>query len=162
MGNEFYKKLFLNNDLDKNECYMIFKSGSGGLEAMDFNNIILRMFLKYFEYNKYDIEIVNMQHAEQNLLREAVIHVKSKYAFGYLKKEAGVHRLTRVSPFGNGKLHTSFMEIQVLPIIEKPTFVIDKKDLRIDTYRGSGAGGQHRNKTDSAVRITHIPTNTVV
>lgn len=141
---------------------MIFKSGSGGLEAMDFNNIILRMFLKYFEYNKYEIEIINMQHAEQNLLREAVIHVKSKYAFGYLKKEAGVHRLTRVSPFGNGKLHTSFMEIQVLPIIEKPTFIIDKKDLRIDTYRGSGAGGQHRNKTDSAVRITHIPTNTVV
>lgn len=160
--NEFYKKLFLNNDLDKNECYMIFKSGSGGLEAMDFNNIILRMFLKYFEYNKYEVEIVNIQHAEQNLLREAVVHVKNKYAYGYLKNEAGVHRLTRVSPFGNGKLHTSFMEIQVLPIIEKPTFTIDKKDLRIDTYRGSGAGGQHRNKTDSAVRITHIPTNTVV
>lgn len=129
---------------------------------MDFNNIILRMFSIYFDNNGFDFEILETQYGEQNLLREATIILKSEYAYGLFKKEAGIHRLTRVSPFGNGKLHTSFMEIQVLPIIEKPTFTINKKDLRIDTYRGSGAGGQHRNKTDSAVRITHLPTGIVI
>ena len=129
---------------------------------MDFNNIILRMFSIYFENNNFNFEIIETQYGEQNLLREATIIVKNDYSYGMLKKESGVHRLTRVSPFGNGKLHTSFMEIQVLPIIEKPTFTINKKDIRVDTYRGSGAGGQHRNKTDSAVRITHLPTNIVV
>jgi peptide chain release factor 2 len=129
---------------------------------MDFNGMILRMFSIYFENNNFKFEVIEEQYAEQNLLREATIIVKNKYAYGYFKKEAGIHRLTRVSPFGNGKLHTSFMEIQVLPIIEKPTFTISKKDLRVDTYRGSGAGGQHRNKTDSAVRITHAPSGIVV
>ena len=125
---------------------------------MDFTNMLLKMYLKYLENKKIKHEIHDINYGEQHLINHVTIFVDMDYAYGNFKKESGIHRLTRVSPFGNGKLHTSFLEVQVLPLVTKSTFEILKKDLRIDTYRGSGPGGQHKNKTDSAVRIVHLPT----
>lgn len=151
----------MNKKNDINKCYITLRSGVGGLEAMDFTNMLLKMYLKYFEENKIKHEIIDINYGDQQLINHVTIFIDIKYAFGQFKRESGIHRLTRVSPFGNGKLHTSFLEVQVLPVLTKTTFNILKKDLRIDTYRGSGAGGQHRNKTDSAVRIVHLPTGIV-
>lgn len=158
---DFYKKIFLNNKNDKNKCYITLKSGVGGLESMDFTSMLLKMYLKYFNDKNINHEIVDINYGNQNLINHVTILIDQEFAYGNFKKEAGIHRLTRVSPFGNGKLHTSFLEIQVLPLLTKTSFEILKKDLRIDKYRGSGAGGQHRNKTDSAVRIVHLPTGIV-
>jgi len=125
---------------------------------MDFTKMLLQMYLKYLSENNIKHSIVDLNEGDQKLINSVTVLISEPYAYAYFKNEAGIHRLTRVSPFGNGKLHTSFTEVQVLPIIGKTSFEINKKDLRIDTYRGSGAGGQHRNKTDSAVRVVHIPT----
>jgi peptide chain release factor 2 len=154
----FYKKIFFKHKNDKNKCYLTLKAGVGGLESMDFTNMLLKMYLKYLEDQKIKHEVIDINYGDQQLINNVTILIDMPYGYAYFKKESGIHRLTRVSPFGNGKLHTSFLEVQVLPIITKTSFEILKKDLRIDTYRGSGPGGQHKNKTDSAVRIVHLPT----
>lgn len=159
--NEFVKNLYFSNKHDKNNCYLNIKAGSGGMEAMDFVSILMQMYLKFLTKNNINHEIINISYND-NLIYEVSILINTEYAYGCFKEESGIHRLTRVSPFGNGKLHTSFAEVSIIPIIESNIDIsINKKDIRIDTYRGSGAGGQHRNKTDSAVRITHIPTGIV-
>jgi peptide chain release factor 2 len=157
----FVKNLFFKHKYDKNKCYLTIKSGTGGQESMDFVDILLQMYLKFLNKNNIKHEISSINYNE-SLINEVSLFIDIEYAYGFFKEEAGVHRLTRVSPFGNGKLHTSFTEISIMPYLNNEINIkINKKDLRIDTYRGSGAGGQHRNKTDSAVRITHLPTGLV-
>jgi peptide chain release factor 2 len=155
-GMEF-RRMFA-NPMDPNNCFMDFQSGSGGTEAQDWASMLLRMYLRYCERKGFKSE------GDIAGIKSASLKVSGEYAYGYLRSESGVHRLVRKSPFDSGnRRHTSFASVQIFPEIDDSIEVdINPADLRIDTYRASGAGGQHINKTDSAVRITHIPTNTVV
>jgi peptide chain release factor 2 len=138
--------------------------GAGGTESQDWAMMLLRMYTKWMENNDYEYRIVDIQEGEEAGITRATVEVEGDYAFGYLKAEKGVHRLVRISPFdANARRHTSFASVFVYPdIADEITVDILDKDLKIDTYRASGAGGQHVNKTDSAVRITHLPTGIVV
>lgn len=147
----------------KNHCYMQFKASTGGTESENLNFIMFKSYLRCFESLNITIEIIDYEESGNQLLKNAIIKVEKDFAFGLLHSEKGVHRFTRISPYGNGKLHTSFTFIDVYPHIDYETqSSIKKSDLKIDNFRGSGAGGQHRNVTDSAVRITHLPTGIVV
>ena len=139
-------------------------AGAGGTEAQDWAQMLLRMYLRYAERKGFSVKLLETQDGEEAGLKSATILAQGKFAFGYLKAETGVHRLVRISPFdSNKRRHTSFASVFVSPEIDDSIAVsVEGKDLRIDTYRASGAGGQHVNKTDSAVRITHIPTGIVV
>ncbi len=139
-------------------------AGAGGTEAQDWAKMLLRMYLRYAERKGFSVKLLETQDGEEAGLKSATILAQGKFAFGYLKAETGVHRLVRISPFdSNKRRHTSFASVFVSPEIDDSIEVsVEEKDLRIDTYRASGAGGQHVNKTDSAVRITHIPTGIVV
>ncbi len=139
-------------------------AGAGGTEAQDWAQMLLRMYLRYAERKGFSVKLLETQDGEEAGLKSATILAQGKFAFGYLKAETGVHRLVRISPFdSNKRRHTSFASVFVSPEIDDSIEVsVEEKDLRIDTYRASGAGGQHVNKTDSAVRITHIPTGIVV
>lgn len=158
-----FAKMF-SGKMDKNSAYLDIQSGSGGTEAQDWAEMILRMYLRWSEKHKYKTDIVEISQGEVAGIKSATIHIQGEYAFGWLKSEIGIHRLVRKSPYNaNGKRHTSFSSVFVSPEINSDIEIdIKNNDIRIDTYRASGAGGQHVNKTDSAVRITHIPTNTVV
>jgi len=138
--------------------------GAGGTESQDWAEMLLRMYRRYLERNGMQYEVIDLQAGDEAGIKSAVLEIKSDFAYGYLKSESGVHRLVRISPFDAQKRrHTSFASVFVFPLVEDDLEVeIDEKDLRIDTYRASGAGGQHVNKTDSAVRITHLPTGIVV
>lgn len=138
--------------------------GAGGTESQDWAQMLMRMYLRWIENRGFKSEIFDQQNGEEAGIKSVTIEVSGKYAYGYLKAEAGVHRLVRISPFdANSRRHTSFASVFVYPEIENDVGIkIDANDLRIDTYRASGAGGQHVNKTSSAVRITHLPTNIVV
>lgn len=153
----------LDGEYDKNNAYMSINAGAGGLEATDWANMLLRMYTRYFDRNGFKYEITDLNNEEAGGIKSATLKVTGSYAYGYLKGEKGVHRLVRISPFDSGaRRHTSFVSVDIFPELDDNTDIeIDPNDLRIDTYRASGAGGQHVNKTDSAVRITHIPTGVV-
>jgi len=154
----------LGEEEDHNDAIVVIHSGAGGTESQDWAEILLRMYLRWAEKNNYESEIVDTLPGDEAGIKSVTFTVMGKYAYGYLKAEIGVHRLVRISPFDAGRRrHTSFASVFVYPDIEDEIDVeIDEGDLRIDTYRSSGAGGQHVNKTDSAVRITHLPTGIVV
>ncbi len=150
--------------LDANSAYLDIQSGSGGTEAQDWANMVLRMYLRWGESHDYKVELIEVSAGEVAGIKSATIRFEGEYAFGMLRTETGVHRLVRKSPFDSGaRRHTSFCSVFVYPEVDDNIEIeINTADLRVDTYRASGAGGQHVNKTDSAIRITHIPTNTVV
>lgn len=158
--------LLLNGPYDKNNCILEIHSGAGGTEACDWANMIYRMYTRWCESKKYKVELLSYIEGEEVGIKSVSILIKGQNAYGYLKNEKGIHRLVRLSPFDSAhKRHTSFASVEVTPEFEKSedlNIVIDDKDLKIDVYRSSGAGGQHVNTTDSAVRITHIPTKIVV
>jgi peptide chain release factor 2 len=159
---ELTMKLSGENDL--RDCIMNIHAGAGGTESQDWAEMLLRMYLRYCEKKGWSAEVVEESAGEEAGIKSATLMVRGEYAFGYLKAENGVHRLVRISPFDAAKRrHTSFASVFVIPDIDDTIVIeINDKDLRVDTYRSSGAGGQHVNVTDSAIRITHIPTNTVV
>jgi peptide chain release factor 2 len=158
-----FRRMF-SNPMDPNNCFIDVQSGSGGTEAQDWASMLLRMYLRYCERRGFKVEVLEESEGDVAGIKSASLKVSGDYAFGFLRTESGVHRLVRKSPFDSGnRRHTSFASVFVYPEVDESIEVdINPADLRIDTYRASGAGGQHINKTDSAVRITHIPTNTVV
>jgi peptide chain release factor 2 len=158
-----FKRMF-SGELDGANCFIEFQSGSGGTEAQDWASMLLRMYLRYCERKGFKVEVLEETDGDVAGIKGASIKVSGDYAYGTLRTENGVHRLVRKSPFdSNAKRHTSFASVQIFPEVDDSIQIdINPADLRIDTYRASGAGGQHINKTDSAVRITHLPTNTVV
>jgi peptide chain release factor 2 len=154
----------LGGEHDAGNAILTLHPGAGGTEAQDWAEILLRMYLRWTERRGYKTELVDVQPGEGAGIKSATITVEGPYAFGYLKAEAGIHRLVRISPFdANARRHTSFASVFVYPEVDEEVEVeINEADLRVDTYRSSGAGGQHVNKTDSAVRLTHLPTGIVV
>ena len=155
---------FLSGKFDRNNCYFYIHAGAGGTESCDWASILLRMYRRWFERRGYKDEIIDMQPGDEAGIKSAVLKVTGEFAYGYLKAERGVHRLVRISPFdSNARRHTSFASADAFPEMEEDIELeIEEKDLKVDTYRASGAGGQYVNRTDSAVRITHIPTGVVV
>jgi peptide chain release factor 2 len=158
-----FRRMF-SGEMDANYAYMDIQSGSGGTEAQDWAEMLLRMYLRWGERHEFKTELIEASPGEVAGIKSATIKFEGPYAYGWLRTETGVHRLVRKSPFdSNNKRHTSFASVFVSPEIDDNIEIdINPADLRVDTYRASGAGGQHVNRTDSAVRITHIPTNTVV
>jgi peptide chain release factor 2 len=161
---EFNVKLLLDGIYDNNNAILTVHSGAGGTEACDWAEMLYRMYSRWCTKEKYDIKVLDSLDGEEAGLKSITVLVSGPYAYGYLKSEKGVHRLVRISPFdANKRRHTSFASVEVVPEVDDNIEIeINQGDLRIDTYRASGAGGQHVNMTDSAVRITHLPTNIVV
>ena len=157
-------KCFLSNEADPLNTYIEIHAGAGGTESQDWAEMLRRMYIKWADKKKYKVELISEHKGDEAGIKSSTIKIEGDYVFGWLKKESGIHRLVRISPFDSGaRRHTSFASIWVYPIIDENIKIeIQEKDLRIDTYRSSGAGGQHVNTTDSAVRITHIPTKIVV
>lgn len=157
-------KTLLDGQYDSNNAIVSIHAGSGGLDAQDWAEMLLRMYTRWAESKNYKVILWDLQNDSEGGIKNATFLVQGEYAYGYLKNEKGVHRIVRISPFdSSGRRHTSFTSIDVMPELDDDIEVeIDSDDLRIDTFRSSGAGGQHVNKTDSAIRITHIPTNIVV
>ncbi len=154
----------LSGEADRNDCYLQVNAGAGGTESQDWAEMLLRMYLRWAEAHGYRVEWVEETPGEEAGIKSATVKILGENAYGWLKSESGVHRLVRISPFDSqARRHTSFASVWVYPVIDDNIEItIDEKDLRIDTYRASGAGGQHVNRTDSAVRITHLPTGIVV
>jgi peptide chain release factor 2 len=153
----------MSGEVDRNACFLTVHSGAGGTEACDWAQMLYRMYLRWAERRGFSTEEVDTLEAEGGI-KSATVKIEGEYAYGYLKGESGVHRLVRISPFdANARRHTSFASVYVFPVLDDSVEVeIRSEDLRVDTYRSGGAGGQHVNKTDSAVRLTHIPTGIVV
>jgi peptide chain release factor 2 len=158
-----FRRMF-NHPMDPNSCFVDIQAGSGGTEAQDWASMLMRMYVRYAERKGYQVEILELSDGDVAGIKGASLKIIGDYAFGHLRTETGVHRLVRKSPFDSGnRRHTSFSSVFVYPEVDDSIEIdINPADLRVDTYRASGAGGQHINKTDSAVRITHIPTNIVV
>ena len=154
----------LSGEHDSHHAIIEINAGAGGTEAQDWGEMLLRMYLRFSEKHGFNAQIVDIHHGEEAGIKSATVFVEGKSAYGYLRSEKGVHRLVRISPFdSNARRHTSFASVSVMPDIEQDVNIeIRDEDLRIDTYRSSGAGGQHVNKTDSAVRLTHLATGIVV
>ncbi|MFC1483239.1 peptide chain release factor 2 [Candidatus Margulisiibacteriota bacterium] len=161
---DFEISTLLNGSHDEGNAIVLLKAGAGGVDAQDWNEILARMYTRFFEKMDFSYQCLEASPGDEAGLKSVMYQVKGDYAYGLLSAENGIHRLVRLSPFNaNNKRHTSFAAVEVIPEIEGDIAIeIKDEDLRIDTYRASGAGGQHINKTDSAVRITHIPSGTVV
>ena len=155
---------FLSGENDDYDIYLEIHAGAGGTESQDWADMLRRMYMKWFDKKKFRYEIISEHKGEEAGIKSSIVKVTGNYLYGLMKSESGVHRLVRISPFDSGaRRHTSFASVWVYPAVEDDINInIDEKDLRIDTYRSSGAGGQHVNTTDSAVRITHLPTKIVV
>ena len=160
----FKINLLLHEENDASNCFFTINSGAGGTESQDWTEILSRMYVRFCERNNFSVHIIEQQNGEEAGIKSVTLYIKGNNAYGLLKSEHGVHRLVRISPFdANKRRHTSFAAVTIIPELPPAAKIeIDPKDLRIDTYRAGGAGGQHVNKTDSAVRITHLPTNIVV
>jgi len=158
-----FQRMF-NNPLDPNSCFMDIQAGSGGTEAQDWASMLERMYLKYCDRKGFEVEILDQSEGEVAGIKSAALKINGAYAYGTLRTENGVHRLVRKSPFdSNARRHTSFASVFVYPEVDETIAVeVNLADVRVDTYRASGAGGQHVNKTDSAIRMTHLPTGIVV
>ena len=158
-----FRRMF-SGEMDANNAYLDIQAGSGGTEAQDWANMLLRMYLRWAERRGFKSEIVELQEGKVAGIKSATIHIQGDYAYGWLRTETGVHRLVRKSPFDSGnRRHPSFSSVFVSPEVDDSFEIeINPADLRVDTYRASGAGGQHVNKTDSAIRLTHLPTGIVV
>ncbi|MGB8468452.1 MAG: peptide chain release factor 2 [Candidatus Babeliales bacterium] len=160
---QFKIQVLLRGPEDSANCFFSINAGAGGTESQDWADMLLRMYIRFCEREQFSYAMIDYQPGEGAGIKSATLFVKGTNAYGLLKAEEGIHRLVRISPFdANKRRHTSFAAVSATPEIAQATIEIDPKDLRIDTYRSGGAGGQHVNKTESAVRITHIPTNTVV
>ena len=157
-------KCFLSKENDSLDCYIEIHAGAGGTESQDWADMLRRMYIKWSDNKKFSSQLISEHKGDEAGIKSSTLKVKGDYVYGWLKSESGIHRLVRISPFDSGaRRHTSFASVWVYPVIEENIKVeILEKDLRIDTYRSSGAGGQHVNTTDSAVRITHTPTKIVV
>ena len=157
-------KCFLSNETDSLDCYIEIHAGAGGTESQDWAEMLRRMYMKWSSSKNFKFQIISEHKGDEAGLKSSTMKIVGEYVFGYLKSESGIHRLVRISPFDSGaRRHTSFASVWVYPVVDENIDIeIVEKDLRIDTYRSSGAGGQHVNTTDSAVRITHIPTKIVV
>lgn len=157
-------KTLLNGSYDANNAIISVHAGSGGLDAQDWAEMVMRMYIRWGEKMGYKVKMLDNQYADEGGIKSATLSVEGENAYGYLKNERGVHRIVRISPYdSSGRRHTSFASLDVAPEIDEDIEVeINPDDIRVDTFRSSGAGGQHVNKTDSAIRITHIPTNIVV
>ncbi|MCK7460124.1 peptide chain release factor 2 [Idiomarina aminovorans] len=158
-----FRRMF-SKENDSADCYLDIQSGSGGTEAQDWANILLRMYLRWAEAHDFKAEITELSEGDVAGIKSATVHIMGEYAYGWLRTETGVHRLVRKSPFDSGnRRHTSFASVFVFPEVDDDIDIeVDPSDLRVDTYRASGAGGQHVNRTDSAIRITHEPSGIVV
>lgn len=161
---ELRLRTLLNGKYDKNNAIISVHAGSGGTDAQDWAEMLFRMYTRWCEKKGYKAKLIDMQDDTEGGIKSATLLIEGENAYGYLKNEKGVHRIVRISPFdSSGRRHTSFSSLDVIPEIDEDVSVeINPEDLRVDTFRSSGAGGQHVNKTDSAIRITHIPTNIVV
>ena len=157
-------KCFLSNETDSLDCYVEIHAGAGGTESQDWAEMLRRMYLKWSDIKGFNSELISEHKGDEAGIKSSTIKIEGDYVFGWLKSESGIHRLVRISPFDSGaRRHTSFASVWMYPIVDENIDIeIIEKDLRIDTYRSSGAGGQHVNTTDSAVRITHLPTKIVV
>jgi peptide chain release factor 2 len=158
-----FRRMF-SGEMDANNAYLDIQSGAGGTEAQDWAEMLLRMYLRWAEAHDCKAEVIEASAGEVAGIKSATVHIVGEYAYGWLRTETGVHRLVRKSPFDSGnRRHTSFASVFVSPEVDDDIDIeVDPSDLRIDVYRASGAGGQHVNRTESAVRITHLPTNIVV
>ena len=158
-----FRRMF-SGEMDANNAYVDIQSGAGGTEAQDWAEMLLRMYLRWAEAHGFKAEVIEASAGEVAGIKSATVHIVGEYGYGWLRTETGVHRLVRKSPFDSGnRRHTSFASVFVSPEVDDNIDIeVDPSDLRIDVYRASGAGGQHVNRTESAVRITHLPTNTVV
>ncbi len=163
-SDSFEVECLFSGETDLNNCFVDINAGAGGTDSCDFGLMLLRMYERFANLKKFKVEIVSMMDGEEAGIRSATIKISGRFAYGWMKTESGVHRLVRISPFNaNGKRQTSFTSVWAYPEVDDEIeIVIEEKDLRVDTFRASGAGGQHVNKTDSAVRMTHLPTNIVV